>query len=41
MGQLEVEILKNVRGVKQVRMKIPAIRVEWAEEPFEWSYPYS
>jgi hypothetical protein len=27
-GQSEVEILKNVRRVKQVRMKIPEIRVE-------------
>jgi class 3 adenylate cyclase len=22
-------------------MKIPVIRVEWEEEPFEWTYPYS
>ena len=40
-GQPEIEMLKNVRGVKQVRMKLPVIRVEWEEEPFEWTYPYS
>ena len=22
-------------------MKLPVIRVEWEEEPFEWTYPYS
>ena len=40
-GQPEVELLQNVMGVKRVRMKLPAIRVEWEEEPFEWTYPYS
>ncbi|HEX6034011.1 MAG TPA: DUF5939 domain-containing protein, partial [Anaerolineales bacterium] len=28
-------------GVKHARMKLPIIRVEWQEEPFEWTYPYS
>jgi class 3 adenylate cyclase len=40
-GQPEMQILDNVKGVKQVRMKLPIIRVEWEEEPFEWTYPYS
>jgi class 3 adenylate cyclase len=40
-GQPKVEMLKIARGVKQVRMKIPMIRVEWEEEPFEWTYPYA
>ncbi|MDQ2691708.1 MAG: adenylate/guanylate cyclase domain-containing protein [Chloroflexota bacterium] len=40
-GQPEVEMLGNVKGVKRVRMKLPVIRVEWEEEPFEWTYPYS
>ena len=40
-GQPEVELLSNVKGTKRARMKIPVIRVEWEEEPFEWTYPYS
>ncbi|MBI4762202.1 MAG: DUF5939 domain-containing protein [Chloroflexota bacterium] len=40
-GQPEVEMLRNVKGVKQMRMKLPIVRVEWEEEPFEWTYPYS
>lgn len=40
-GQPEIELLDNVKGVKHARMKLPVIRVEWEEEPFEWSYPYS
>src|SRR5512132_1553626 len=40
-GQPEVETLSNVKGVKQMRMRLPIIRVEWEEEPFEWTYPYS
>jgi len=39
--QPEVEIISNVMGTKHARMKIPIIRVEWEEEPFEWTYPYS
>ena len=39
-GQPEIEMLDNVKGVKHVRMKLP-IRVEWEEEPFEWTSPYS
>jgi class 3 adenylate cyclase len=40
-GQPEVEMLGNVTGTKQLRMKLPIIKVEWEEEPFEWTYPYS
>ena len=40
-GQPEMQMLENVKGVKQVRMKLPIISVEWEEEPFEWTYPYS
>lgn len=40
-GQPEVEALSNVKGVKRMRMKLPILRVEWEEEPFEWTYPYS
>jgi len=34
-------MLSNVKGVKQMRMLLPILRVEWEEEPFEWTYPYS
>jgi class 3 adenylate cyclase len=40
-GQPEVELLSNIKGTKLARMKLPLIRVEWEEEPFEWTYPYS
>src|SRR5215207_2261308 len=40
-GQPEIEMLENVKGTKHLRMKLPIIRVEWEEEPFEWTYPYS
>jgi len=40
-GQPEVENLENVMGAKKVRMKIPILKVEWDEEPFEWTYPHS
>lgn len=40
-GQPEIEMLGNVMGTKHLRMKLPIIRVEWEEEPFEWTYPYS
>lgn len=40
-GQPEVELLSNVKGTKLARMKLPILRVEWEEEPFEWTYPYS
>ena len=40
-GQPEIEMLENVKGTKHLRMKLPILRVEWEEEPFEWTYPYS
>lgn len=40
-GQPEVQILSNVKGVKQMRMRLPVIQVDWEEEPFDWTYPYS
>ena len=40
-GQPEIELLDNVQGTKHLRMKLPIIKVEWEEEPFEWTYPYS
>jgi adenylate cyclase len=40
-GQPEIEMLDNVKGVKHLRMKLPIIKVEWEEEPFEWTYPHS
>ena len=40
-GQPEIEMLDNIKGTKHLRMKIPVIEVEWEEEPFEWTYPYS
>src|SRR5215207_11322775 len=40
-GLPEIEMLENVKGTKHLRMKLPVIKVEWEEEPFEWTYPYS
>jgi hypothetical protein len=40
-GQPEIEMLSNVMGTKKLRMKLLIIKVEWEEEPFEWTYPYS
>ena len=40
-GQPAIEMLDNVQGTKHLRMKLPIIKVEWEEEPFEWTYPYS
>jgi class 3 adenylate cyclase len=40
-GQPEVEELENIQGTRKLRMKLPVIKVEWEEEPFEWTYPYS
>ncbi|MEP6895623.1 MAG: DUF5939 domain-containing protein [Chloroflexota bacterium] len=40
-GQPKIELIDNVMGTKHARMKLPIIKVEWEEEPFEWTYPYS
>ena len=39
-GLPPMELLGISNGVKHVKFKIPLIRVEWEEEPFEWTYPY-
>lgn len=39
-GLPPTELLGISNGVKLVRYKIPVFRVEWEEEPFEWTYPY-
>ena len=39
-GLPPVELLGISKGVKLVSYKIPFVRVEWEEEPFEWTYPY-
>jgi len=40
-GLPEVEMLSNIQGTKKLRMKLPIVKLEWEEEPFEWTYPYS
>lgn len=36
-----MQLLGIENGVKRVRFKTPFfMRVEWSEEPFEWTYPY-
>jgi adenylate cyclase len=39
-GLPPMELLGISNGVKHVKFKIPLFRVEWEEEPFEWTYPY-
>lgn len=39
-GLPPMELLGISNGVKLVRFKFPLLRVEWEEEPFEWTYPY-
>ena len=39
-GLPPIELLGISNGVKLVKFKIPLFRVEWEEEPFEWTYPY-
>lgn len=40
-GQPPVQLLGIEKGVRRARFRTPLIRVEWDEEPFEWTYPYS
>lgn len=40
-GQPAVEMLGIEKGVRRARFRLPLIRVEWEEEPFEWTFPYS
>jgi len=39
-GLPPMELLGINNGVKLVKFKVPIVRVEWDEEPFEWTYPY-
>jgi class 3 adenylate cyclase len=39
-GLPPAQLLGISNGVKLVKFKIPLFRVEWEEEPFEWTYPY-
>jgi class 3 adenylate cyclase len=39
-GQPPMKLLGFNDGVKRVQYKIPLYKVEWEEEPFEWTYPY-
>lgn len=39
-GLPPMELLGISNGVKLVKFKFPLIRIEWEEEPFEWTYPY-
>jgi len=39
-GLPPMELLGISNGAKLVKFKIPVFRVEWEEEPFEWTYPY-
>jgi class 3 adenylate cyclase len=38
-GLPPVVLLGVENGVRRVKFKIPLIRIEWEEEPFEWTYP--
>jgi adenylate cyclase len=40
-GQPKVQVLSSVGGVKQMRMRLPLLQVEWEEKPFEWTFPYA
>ena len=39
-GLPPMQLLGIKNRVKRVKFKIPLLRVEWDEEPFEWTYPY-
>ena len=39
-GLPPVERLGISNGVSHMRFRLPVIRVEWDENPFEWTYPY-
>ncbi len=39
--QPPMQILGIENGVRHVRYRIPLIRMEWEEEPFEWIFPNS
>ena len=39
-GQPPMKLLGFENGIKRVQYKVPLYKVEWEEEPFEWTYPY-
>lgn len=39
-GLPPIQLLGVAGGVRRVKFKLPLVRVEWEEEPFEWTYPY-
>lgn len=39
-GLPPMQLLGIKNKVRRVKFKIPFVRVEWDEEPFEWTYPY-
>jgi class 3 adenylate cyclase len=40
-GQPKMELLGIEKGVRHARFRLPLIQVDWDEEPFEWTFPYS
>jgi adenylate cyclase len=39
-GLPPMQLLGIQNRVRRVKFKLPIVRVEWEEEPFEWTYPY-
>jgi class 3 adenylate cyclase len=39
-GLPPMQLLGIENRIRRVKFKIPFVRVEWDEEPFEWTYPY-
>ncbi|MBL8050496.1 MAG: hypothetical protein JNM46_04685 [Anaerolineales bacterium] len=39
-GLPPMQLLGIQNRVRRVKFQIPIVRVEWDEEPFEWTYPY-
>ncbi|NJN80676.1 MAG: SRPBCC family protein [Anaerolineales bacterium] len=39
-GLPPMQLLGIQNRVRRVKFQIPLMRVEWDEEPFEWTYPY-
>lgn len=40
IGLPPMQLLGVENKIRRVKFKIPLIRVEWDEEPFEWTYPH-
>lgn len=39
-GLPPMQLLGIFSGIKLVKFKIPIVKIEWEEAPFEWTYPY-